>query len=269
MEHGEQDGVVGLGLDGDPFRGVGAGHGQVRLKLNPLHAALAGVGVAAHPGHPAGGVDVAAEGDQILATGGVRQNGEGPVPQLAEHVFRVVALDRAAGPQALIERPPGEQQGRKTAHVLEGRRRAPRGEGQARVAVLVQHALGPGRVHLVRHQVQGLLPADLHPARILVPALFRVGALHGPLDAVGVVEFLHQPEGFDADLAVGGMLALEIEVGFHLGGHPIHRLHGQQIRPVDALVAISGDSLDDRFNIGRHNGSPRHGRLQRLQRSIA
>ena len=168
----------------------------------------------------------------------------------------VVTLDRAAGAQALVERPPGEQQGREAAHVLERRGRAAGGEGEARVAVLVHHALGPGRVHLLRDDIQGLIPAYLHPARVLVPALFRVGALHGPFDAVGVIQLLHQPERFDTDLAVGGVFALQVEIGLDLGGNAVNGFHGQQVGAIHALVAIGGNSFNFRFNFGVHPSFP-------------
>ena len=61
VQHGKQYRVVGLGLDGDPFRSVGAGNRQVRFELYAFHAALARIGMAPHPGHAAGGVDVHAE----------------------------------------------------------------------------------------------------------------------------------------------------------------------------------------------------------------
>ena len=179
MQHGIQYRVVGLGLDGYPFRGTGAGHRQVGFKLYAFHAALAGISVAPHAGDAPGGVDVAAERNQVFTAGRIRQDGKGPVPEFAEHVLGVVTLDRAAGAQALVERPPGEQQRRKTAHVFEGRRGTAGGEGQARVAVLIHNALGPGCVHLVCDDIQSLIPAYLYPTGFFVAALLGVGALHG------------------------------------------------------------------------------------------
>ncbi len=87
-------------------------------------------------------------------------------------------------------------------------------------------------------------------------ALLGVGALHGSFDTVRVIQFLHQPERLDADLAVGRVFALQVEIGLNFGGYAVNGFHGQQIRTVYALITIGGNPFNYRFNFGMHLAFP-------------
>ena len=72
VDHGEQEGDVGLRLDRDPLGRAGAGDRQMRLDLHALHAALARVGVALDPAHAARGLDIGAERQRRSRTAAYR-----------------------------------------------------------------------------------------------------------------------------------------------------------------------------------------------------
>ena len=79
---------VGLGLDRAATRRATAGDRQVRLDLHALDALLdACGGVAPNAAYAARDLDVAAEGQDVLAAQRVRTDDEGAMPELAVEVL--------------------------------------------------------------------------------------------------------------------------------------------------------------------------------------
>ena len=76
--------------------------------------------------------------------------------------------------------------------------------------------------NLLGRDVERLVPADLHPAWVDLHALLRIGALHGRLDAVGVV---HVHDGALAARAKGAGVVRAIGVALDVDDHAI--LHGR------------------------------------------
>src|SRR5215472_1813895 len=93
VDHREQEGGIGLGLDRDPLRRASSRNGEMRLDLHALHAALARVGVALDTAHATRRLDVGAKGDEIVAQRRIRGDGEGAVPELSIEMLGVVTLD--------------------------------------------------------------------------------------------------------------------------------------------------------------------------------
>src|SRR5262249_56285852 len=116
----------------------------------------------------------------------------------------------------------------------------------------------------LRDQVERLVPGDGDESRILTTALPRIGPLHRVEDAVGIVEFLHQSEGFDAGFATGRMDLSRIEIGGNLGRNAVLDAYLEEIWTGDALVAIGGnralavarDASRGRWHALLHHGSP-------------
>ena len=253
VDHGEQEGGVGLRLDRDPLGRAGAGHREVRLDLHALHAAVARIGMALDPAYPARGLDIGAEREDIVAERSVGAHGEGAVPEFAVEVFRMGAFNTLTRAETQIDRPPSRQKSRQRAHI--GGRSATSAEarGQSRKTTLVEQNLRARGFQFLGDQIERLVPGDAHEARIFVAALLRVGPLHRVKDAVRAVGFLHQPERLDAGLAAAGMDRGGFEIRIDLGRHPVLDAHGQQVRPRYALVAIGRDDAFLRWLAFRHN----------------
>ena len=241
INHREQKRRVGFRLDRNPFGRTGAGHRQMRLDLHPLHAALAGVGMALDAAYAARSLDVGAEGHEIFTERRIGRHREAAMPQLAVEVLGVIALHALPRAEAHVDRPPRRQERRQRAHIGGRRAAAAEARGQARIAGFIGEAFGARLVKLVGDQRQRFFPGDAHKARIFVTPLLRVRPLHRIENAIGVVGFLHQPEGFHASLAAGGMDGRRVEIRRHLGGDAVFDAHLQQIGPSNALVAIGRD----------------------------
>ena len=155
-----EKGRVGLGLDRHPLRRAGAGDRQVRLDLHALHAAHARLGVAPHAHHAAGGLDVGAAGDQVVAQRRVGRDDEGAMPELAVQVLGVVALDALPRAEAHVHRPPRAEERREGAHVRLRRAAAAEARGHARVAGFVGDAALAHGLELGRDEVHRLVPRD-------------------------------------------------------------------------------------------------------------
>ena len=199
------EGRVGLGLDRHPFAREGAGHRQVRLDLDALQSARTGVGLPPDARDAPRGLVVAAEVDDVVAVGRVHHDRERAVPELSVKVLRVEALRALAGAVALVQHAPRREEGGKGPHVARRRAAAAEARGEARVAFLVAHPLGLDIVQLGGHDTERLVPRDLHEARVVLLALFRVGALQRPGDAVRVVGLLHEAVGLHADAPARGV----------------------------------------------------------------
>ena len=137
MDHREQEGGVGLRLDRDPLGRAGARHREMRLDLHPLHAAVAGVGVALDPAHAARGLDIGAERQDVVAQRRVGADGESTVPQLAVQMFRVRAFDALPGAKAQVDGSPSRKKRRQRAHIGGGRSTAAEARGQSRKSVRI------------------------------------------------------------------------------------------------------------------------------------
>ena len=243
VDHGEEEGRVRLGLDGQPLVRKRRRDGHVRLHLHPVEPPVLGFGMAPDPGHAGRRQAVVAEGEHVFAQGGVRHHDEGPVPELAVEMLRVVALDPLPGADGLVQRAPGRHEGREGAQ--ETRRHAPLSQGQRQPGVvrLVHQPLLADSAQLFGHHFDGFVPGDFHPARVLVLALLWVGALERGLDAVGVVHLLDQAVGLHADAALGGVFLVKIKVGHDALGDAVLHFHLDQVRPRHALRAVDRDSL--------------------------
>ena len=253
MDHGEQEGGVGLRLDRDPFGRAGAGDRQMRLDLHALHAAAARVGVALDPAHAARGLDIGAERKDIFAERGIGAHGESAVPEFAVQMFGMGALDALTGAEAQIDRAPGREEGRQRAHIGGGRAAAAKAGGKPRKTARVGQAGRARGLELVGDQIERLVPGDAHKARVLVPPLLRVGPFHRIKHAIRAVGLLHQPKGFDAGLAAAGMNCGGGKIRVDLGRHPVLDAHGQQVRPCYALVAIGRNDAFVLWLASRHS----------------
>ena len=239
MDQRKQEGRIGLGPDRHPFCGAGARRRQARLHLNALVATNPRVRVANHGAGAAGHVDIGADSDHVAGIRRVGRDGEAAMPELAIEMFGMYALDALARAKAEIDRPPGGQEGRESAHVIRWCTTVPETDGDTRQAGLIDQALGAHSIELFSNKAECLVPGDRYEARILVAALLRIGALHRRQDAVRVVGLLHQAVSLDANLALGRMHVLRREIRFDLGGHAIDHLDGHEIRTRNAVVAIS------------------------------
>ncbi len=253
MDHREQKSGVGLRLDRNPLGRAGAGDREMRLDLHAFHAAVACVGVALDPAHPARGLDIGAERKDIVAERGIGAHGESAVPELPVQVFGMRAFDALTGAEAQIDRAPGRKEGRQRAHIGSGRAAAAKAGGKPRITARVGQARRARAFKLVGDQVERFVPGNAHEARILVAALFRVGPLHRIKHAIGAVGLLHQPEGLDAGLAAAGMNRGGGKIRVDLGRHPVLDAHGQQVRPRYALVAIGRDDAFVLWLASRHS----------------
>src|ERR1039457_5028432 len=168
-------------------------------------------------------------------------------------MLRVRAFDALPGTEAQIDRAPGREEGRQRAHIGGGRAAATEARGQSRKSARVGRAGRARGLELVRDQIERLVPGYAHEARLLVPALFWVGALHWIEHAVRAVGFLYQPEGLDAGLAAAGMDRGSFKIRVDLGGNPVLDSHGQQVRPRYALVAIGRNDAFLRRLAYRHS----------------
>ncbi len=168
-------------------------------------------------------------------------------------MFGVRAFDALAGAETQVDRSPGRQERGQRAHIGGRRAAAAEARREPRKTALVGEARRARGLHLVGDEIERLVPGDAHKTRILVPALFRVGALHRIEHAVRAVGLLHQPEGLDAGLAAAGMDRRGFEIRIDLGGDPVLDAHGQQVRPRYALVAIGRDGAFLRWLASRHS----------------
>ena len=264
MDHGEQEGGVGFRLDRNPLSRAGARHRQMRLDLHALHAAVARVGVALDPAHPARGLDIGAERQDVVAERRVGAHGEGAVPELAVKVFRVGAFDALTGTETQIDGSPSRQESRQRAHVGGRGATAAEARGQSRETTLVEQNLRARGFQFLGDQIERLVPGDAHEARILVAALLRVGPLHRIEDAVRAIRLLHQPKRLDAGLAPAGMNRGGFEIRIDLGRNPVLDTHGQQVRPGYTLVAIGRDDAFLRWLASRHSRNLSPNRLPYL-----
>ena len=67
MNHCEQKCRIGFRLDWNPFRRACSRDREMGFNLHTFHAALAGIRVALDAAHSAGGLDIGAEGNEVLA----------------------------------------------------------------------------------------------------------------------------------------------------------------------------------------------------------
>ena len=135
---------------------------------------------------------------------------------------------------------------------------------QSQVAVLV-HRL----VKLLHDGLERLIPADAHPARIVL--VLGVRALHGVAQAVGVVRGLYGCLRFRTAVAVGvpgAVVALYLHGAAVLHGHPHAALHlaAPAARRADALdLAACGRRVRFRQRPGRHLRRKRGRRARRTR----
>jgi len=87
---------------------------------------------------------------------------------------------------------------------------------------LVRLVVGPQRHHLVGDEADGFVPGDGDEAGVLIPALLRIGALHGHLDPIGVVQLLQRHVRTRADPAVIGET---VRVPAHAHGPSVQNAH--------------------------------------------
>src|SRR5664279_4374355 len=168
-------------------------------------------------------------------------------------MLRVRAFDALPGSETQIDWSPSREESRQRAHI--GGRRAAAAEtcGEPRKTAGVSRPRRARGLHLVGDQIERFIPGYAHEARILVAALFRVGALHRIEDAVRAVGFLHQPERLDAGLAPAGMNRGGFKIRIDLRCNAVLDAHGQQVRPRYTLVAIGRNDAFLRRLASRHN----------------
>ena len=243
VDQGEQEGRVGLRPDRQPFRRQRAGDRKMRFDLDPLEPAHPCVGLAPDAGDTAGGLDVVAAVDDVVAVGRIGRDDEGAVPELAVKMLRMVALHPLPAAEALIDRPPGRHEGGEGPHVLGRRAAAAEAGGEPGQPLLVDDAVLADLAHLRGHDVERLVPGNPDESRVLVPPLPRVGPLHRLGDAVRVVGLLDQPVGLDADPPAAGMPVGDVVVGLDPGGDAVLDLDLEQVRAGDALVTVDRDLL--------------------------
>ena len=241
MDQGEHEGRVGLRFDRHPLGGGGTGLGEMGLHLNPLGPAIAGIGVTLDAADAAGGLDIHAEGDDVITFRGIRRDDEGAVPQLAVEMLGVVALDPLAAAESHVDRGDRTEEGGEGAHVIGGGAAAAETGGNLGVAGLVGLALDLDLFHLVGDGVQRLVPADGDEFRILVTPFLRIGPFHRSEDAMGIVDLLNQSERLDAHLAAGRGHLRRAEIGLHFGGNTVFDPDVEQVRAGDALVTVGRD----------------------------
>ncbi len=167
VDHREQEGGVGFRFDRNPFGRTRAGDGQMGLDLNPLHAAFARIGMPLHAANSAGGLDIGAEGNQIVAQRGIGRHREAAVPQFAVEMLGVIALHALPRAETHIDQPPSRQERRQRTHIGGGRTAAAEARGEARIAGLVDEAGGSCRIELFGDQRQRLVPRYTNEFRIL------------------------------------------------------------------------------------------------------
>ena len=181
VEHAEGEGQVSSGPDGDPLVGHGPLRAHPRVDHHQFHPPLHGPGDRPHAvGATRVGTQAAPDGQEVVGVFHVLLVQERAVDE------RGADVDRAQMAPALDV--VGTAEG--PAEGLVGDDVAPGGKSEA---------VGkPARVtpfrdlpHLGGHRVERLVPAYLHPTRVFVQTLLRVGALHGRLHPVGVVHVHH------------------------------------------------------------------------------
>ena len=134
VNQGIEEGGVGLRFDRQPFRRTGRRDRQMRLDLDPLEPGGARVGLTPGAGHARRILDILAAVDDVVAARRVGRADEGPVPQLAVEMFRMVAFGAGARAVAHVDRAPGGEEGGQRADIFRRRVVAAEGEGEARIA---------------------------------------------------------------------------------------------------------------------------------------
>jgi len=261
VDQREQERRIGLRLDRNPFSRHRAGHRQVRLDHDTACAARTRVRLAHHGRRPARDLDVGAEREVELHQRRVGRDREGAVPILAVQVLGMDALDALPGAEAVVDRAPGGEKGRKGAHVVRRRPAVSETDGESRVAVLVGQ---PAFAHLVQprgDEIERFVPRDRHETRVLVDPLARIGATHRREDAIRAVRLLDQPVGLHAGTAVGGVDPGSVVIRCDRRRNAVAHLDAQQVGTGYAVVAVGVDETPvadgaTRLSLQRHRRPP-------------
>ena len=279
VDPGEHERHVGAGTDGEPHVGAGSVGGKTGVDDDRLHAGVAQVG-----DHAAGGTgavvgrtnaphDIGLRGRALVLrqqTGqvdlGDRAVSERGVSRAVEAELHVVTRQVALGAARLEEvaaAPHGQEACRREElGVAAATRGADKGLGALLLVVLP---------HDVADLVDGLLPGDALP---LVGAALA-NALHGVLDAVGVVERLDTGETLGAHAAlvhgvVGVALELDdlavLDVGDHAAVVKTCAAHRTQLLDLAFLCLRRSGGKQVRGDVRRHCGgcSPEGGQVDEV-----
>ena len=224
VDHGENEGHVGPGLDRIPLIGLGRGLGKARIEINQLaHPAVALEqvdGVGGNEGFAA----IGAAHDNVIGVenigGRIGAEGGGEALNVRGETERCVAqgVGRTVTFRHLVEEV-----------VLEGP--LGRGENHAGARVLLGDL-----VKILADQIEGLVPA--------CPPPLPLAALTDPdqriLEAVGIID--HLGPGIAAGAKHGPALDGEIGIGVELVDHPVAH-PGDDAAFVDAHAAAGEDIL--------------------------
>ena len=157
-------------------------------------------------------------------------------------MLRVVALHALPRSKAHVHRTPRGQVRGESTHI--GLRSAAAAEARRdlRIPGLVQQPCRANRIQFCADRIERLFPGDWHEPGVFVAPLARIGALHRLQHTVRVVQLLHEAVRLDADFSATRMDLGGAEIRLDLGRDAVAHLHGQQVGPCDALVAVCRDA---------------------------